>query len=409
MPSELVELKGHIIDSLSLPRVLDAVLAQGGQFEIEEIIVGKTRDDQSCARIRIQAATAEKLESILGYIEKEGANRLDHENARLEPAPKDGVFPDDFYCTTNLPTSVRVAGEWLPVEPIEMDCGIVVENGRAQTVPMNRVLRGQMIVVEHEGVRVEPQQRRESHGVFEFMISTVSSEKPKALMVTEVARRIVETKKQGRKVLLVGGPAIVHAGAGAAVEGMIRDGWIDVLFAGNALALHDIESALYGTALGVSLEEGRPAPHGHEHHLRAVNTIRRVGSIAEAVRQGVLKRGIMRECVLAGVPFVLAGSIRDDGPLPEVITDVLEAQDAMRRQLPGIGLALMVATTLHSVATGNLLPASVEVVCVDINAAVVTKLADRGTHQAMGVVTDAALFMRELADELKEEKPCPAS
>jgi lysine-ketoglutarate reductase/saccharopine dehydrogenase-like protein (TIGR00300 family) len=405
MASETVELKGHIIDTLALPRVLDSILVRGGQFEIVEIEVGKTRTDPSHARIRIEAPTSEVLETILAHIEKEGANRLVQEDVSLKPAPKGGVFPAGFYCTTNLPTSVRVSGEWIPVEPIEMDCGIVVEDGCARAVPMNNARRGQAIVVGHAGVRVESPERRESHSVFEFMTSSVSSEKPKAVIIVDVARRMIETKQAGKKVLLVGGPAIVHAGAGAAVERMIRQGWIDVLFAGNALALHDIECAMYGTALGVSLEEGKPAPHGHEHHLRAVNEIRRVGSIAEAVRQGVLKKGIMRECVLNDVRFVLAGSIRDDGPLPDVITDALEAQDRMRTEIGDVGLALMVATTLHSVATGNLLPASVDVVCVDINPAVVTKLSDRGTHQALGVVTDAALFIRELAEVLAGDQP----
>ena len=403
MPSEVVELKGHIVDSLSLPRVLDGILAQGGQFEIIEITIGKTRNDASRALIRVEAPTQEELENVLVYIEKEGANRLDQQDAKLMPAPKEGVFPDHFYCTTNLPTSIRVEGKWIPVEPIEMDCGIVLKDGKASAVAMNHVKLGDMVVVGHEGVIVESAGKRETHGAFEFMTSEVSSEKPKSLMVAEVARAIVEIKKLGKKVLLVGGPAIVHAGAGEAVAGMIRDGWIDVLFAGNALALHDIESSLYGTALGVYIKEGKPAPHGHEHHLRAVNEIRRIGSIAEAVRQGVIKKGIMRECVLKGVPFVLAGSIRDDGPLPDVITDVLMAQDAMRAQLPGVGLALMVATTLHSIATGNILPASVRVLCIDINSAVVTKLSDRGTHQAVGIVTDAALFMELLANKLKEE------
>lgn len=402
MPSEIVELKGHIVDSLSLPRVLDAVLAQGGEFVIEHISIGKTRSDQSIARIRVEAPTERTLEAVLAYIEKEGANRLDIQDAQLDPAPKDGVFPRRFYCTTNLPTSVRVSEKWVAVEPIEMDCGIVVEDGSARTAPMNKIRSGEMVVVGHSGVRVESPPRRETHGIFEFMSSSVSSEKPKAPIIAEIAQRIAATKKNGGKILLVGGPALVHAGAGNAVEKMIEQGWIDVLFAGNALALHDIEAALYGTALGVSIEEGRPAPHGHEHHLRAVNEIRRIGSIAEAVRQGVLTMGIMRACILAGVPFVLAGSIRDDGPLPEVITDVLQAQDAMRAHISGVGLALMVATTLHSVAVGNLLPASVQVVSVDINPAVVTKLNDRGTQQAVGVVTDASLFICELGRVLEE-------
>ncbi|HOP81457.1 MAG TPA: TIGR00300 family protein, partial [Armatimonadota bacterium] len=217
MPSELVELKGHIIDSLSLPRVLDSILAQDGEFEILEMTVGKTRDDQSRALIRIQAPNDDKLNAVLAYIEQEGANRLEQQDAELVPAPKDGVFPEHFYCTTNLPTSVKVSGKWIPVDRVEMDCGIVIENGQARTTPMNDVRAGQMVVVGHDGIKVETPERRESVGTFEFMTSTVSSEKPKALMVAEVARQIRDTKKAGKKVLLVGGPAIVHAGAGEAV------------------------------------------------------------------------------------------------------------------------------------------------------------------------------------------------
>jgi lysine-ketoglutarate reductase/saccharopine dehydrogenase-like protein (TIGR00300 family) len=404
MASEVVELKGHIIDSLSLPRVLDGIIAQGGEFEIEEMTVGQTREDQSCARIRVSASTSDALEAILAYIEQEGANRFDQTDVKIEPASKDGVFPRGFYCTTNLPTTVRVSGKWIQVEDIEMDCGIVVDDGKARTVAMNHIKKGDMVVIGHDGTRVESPGLRTTPGAFEFMSSSVSSEKPKVLMVHEVARGIIETKRLGKKVLLVGGPAIVHAGAGPAVAGMVRQGWIDVLFAGNALATHDIESAVYGTALGINIEEGKPAPHGHEHHLRTINEVRNAGSIAEAVNQGIITKGIMYECVKKSVPFVLCGSIRDDGPLPDVITDALECQDAMRAHIPGMGLALMVATTLHSVGTGNLLPASVGVVCVDINSAVVTKLADRGTHQAVGVVTDAALFMEELAQVLKGEK-----
>lgn len=395
MVSEIVELKGHIIDTLTLARVLDGIQSWGGEFEIEEMHVGRTNADESWARIRISAPASDVLDSLLSFIEKEGAQRVDLQDVRLEPCEKAGVLPNGFYCTTNQPTAIRVNAEWIPIERMEMDCGIAYEGGKAFTIPMCRARVGQMIVVGHEGIRVDVPRRAGPSGSFEFMSSAISSEKPKTLMVEEVANRIRDVKSRGRKVLLVGGPAIVHAGAGEAVEEMIRDEWIEVLFAGNAFALHDIEYAFYGTALGVSLEKGTPAPHGHEHHLRAVS------SIAEAVRQGVLTKGIMRQCVLKGVPYVLCGSIRDDGPLPEVITDALDAQDAMREQLPDVGLAIMVATTLHSVATGNLLPAEVGVVCVDINPAVCTKLADRGTQQAIGIITDAALFMKELADVLR--------
>ncbi len=404
MVSETIELKGHIIDTHTLARVLDGILSFGGEFEIEEMQVGRTNSDETRARIRVTAPAPDVLDSIVGFIEKEGAHRIELQDAHLEPCEKDGVLPKGFYCTTNLPTSIRVDGAWIPIEQMEMDCGIAYEDGRAFIIPMCRAKRGQMVVVGHDGIRVETPRRASASGSFEFMTSTVSSEKPKTLMVEEVANRIRETKNMGKKVLLVGGPAIVHAGAGAAVEEMIRDEWIEVVFAGNAFALHDIEYSFYGTALGVSLEKGTPTPHGHEHHLRAVNEIRRIGSIAEAVNQGALTKGIMRQCVLKGVPYVLCGSIRDDGPLPEVITDALEAQDAMRKYVPEIGLAIMVATTLHSVATGNLLPAEVGVVCVDINPAVCTKLADRGTQQAIGVITDAALFMKELAEVLKRQR-----
>jgi lysine-ketoglutarate reductase/saccharopine dehydrogenase-like protein (TIGR00300 family) len=403
MSSELIELKGHIIDSLSLPRVLDDILARGGQFEIEEIRVGKTRQEQSYARIRVTARNEHLLEDILAYVEKDGASRVWQWDADLAPAQQDGVFPDDFYCTTNLATEVRVRGHWLPVEDIEMDCGIVVEDDTARTVPMNLVRAGQMVVVGHRGARVEPPERKEAGGAFEFMSSEVSAERPKGLIVREIARAMIETKLRGEKVLLVGGPAIIHSGAGPYVERMIRRGHIDVLFAGNALALHDIESAMFGTSLGVTVKEGRPAAHGHEHHLRAVNAVRRAGGIRQAVERGVLHSGIMHACVEIGIPFVLAGSIRDDGPLPDVITDTLDAQAAMRRELKGVGFALMVATVLHSVATGNLLPARVKVACVDIDPAVVTKLVDRGTVQATGIVTDVGLFLMELDQELRRQ------
>jgi lysine-ketoglutarate reductase/saccharopine dehydrogenase-like protein (TIGR00300 family) len=211
---------------------------------------------------------------------------------------------------------------------------------------------------------------------------------------------IRQTRALGKKVLLVGGPAIVHTGSAAHVATLVREGWVQVLFAGNALATHDIEQALYGTSLGVSLTHGEPIEHGHEHHLRAINAIRRMGGIHGAVASGALKSGIMYECVTAGIPFVLAGSIRDDGPLPEVITDTLVAQDRMRQAIPGVGFALLIATALHSIATGNLLPATVKVVCVDINPATVTKLSDRGTFQTVGLVTDVEPFLRSLVSEL---------
>jgi lysine-ketoglutarate reductase/saccharopine dehydrogenase-like protein (TIGR00300 family) len=297
---------------------------------------------------------------------------------------------------------VRFHGRWIEVDDQEMDCGIVVDRaaGKARCIPMCHVKVGMPIVVGHAGVRVLPVERSREVSMFGFMSSSVSSEKPKSISVQGVVNAMKTTRAEGKKILLVGGPAIVHTGSSGHVARLIREGWVQVLFAGNALATHDIEQALYGTSLGVSLTHGEPIEHGHEHHLRAINTIRRLGGIAQAVEGGVLTSGIMFECVKSGVDLVLAGSIRDDGPLPEVITDMLVAQDRMREAIHGVGFALLIATALHSIATGNLLPARVKVVCVDINPATVTKLSDRGTFQTIGLVTDVEPFLRSLVSEL---------
>ncbi len=406
MASEMIHLEGHVIDSLTLSKVLDILSSyEGVRYEVRHAKIGHTRTETSKFDIQVEAETEELLERVLEEVQQHGAY-FSHADAHLEPAPKDGVFPEDFYSTTNLETSVRVHHRWVPVENIEMDCGIRVwqEDGkwRAATVPMARVKQGDLIVVGHEGIRVTPPERRDPTSVFAFMGSDVSSEKPKERAVRGVAEEVRKAKARGEKVLFVGGPAIIHTGAGPYLEQLIRNGWIDVLFAGNALAAHDIESALYGTSLGVSLDLGSPVTHGHQHHIRAINKIRLLGGLKQAVEQGVLTKGVMYTCIKHNVPFVLAGSIRDDGPLPEVITDVLEAQDAMRAHIPGVGVAIMVATTLHSVATGNMLPASVRVFCVDNDADTVIKLTDRGTHQTFPIVTDCHFFMKELALHLVE-------
>lgn len=403
MPSETVRLDGHIIDSLTLSKVLDTILRDGGQYRIHQFHIGETRADISHAEIEVSAETAETLDHILHLIQQHGAARFMGE-AKTAAAPKDGVFPDGFYATTNLETAVRVEGQWLPVQNIEMDCGIVLEAQSGDTIaecrPMHHVLEGESVVVGDEGVRVHALERPETTDAFAFMGSDVSTERPKERVVAAIAEAMQEAHAQGKKILFVGGPAILHTGAWRQLEGIIAAGWIDVLFAGNALATHDIERALYGTSLGVELATGATTAHGHEHHLRAINTIRSVGSIRKAVEQGILTSGIMHACITHGVPYVLAGSIRDDGPLPDVITDSVAAQDAMRAHVPGVSVAIMVATTLHSVATGNLLPASVRTICVDSDADTVIKLMDRGTHQAFGLVTDCEFFLKELAARL---------
>jgi lysine-ketoglutarate reductase/saccharopine dehydrogenase-like protein (TIGR00300 family) len=408
--TEEIEVRGHIVDSLLLPKILDRILLMGGSFEIRECKIGVRRADPSYARIAIRADNDETLGAILGDLIEHGASPTHPEDVTTVAADIAGAFPEGFYSTTNQPTQVRLKGRWIDVLDQEMDCGIVVERGAAKPrcIPMYRVIVGMPIVVGHAGVRVLPVERSREVSMFGFMSSTVSSEKPKSISVRGVVDAMRETRAERKKILMVGGPAIVHTGSAGHVARLIKEGWIQVLFAGNALATHDIEQALYGTSLGVSLTHGEPIEHGHEHHLRAINTIRRAGGINRAVEAGILTSGIMYECARAGVEVVLAGSIRDDGPLPEVITDILAAQDRMRQAIRGVGFGLLIATALHSIATGNLLPAWVKVVCVDINPATVTKLNDRGTFQTIGLVTDVEPFLRSLAADLALQ-PGPAA
>lgn len=405
---ETVYLQGHIIDSLVLAKVLDLILMMGGTFDLQDIHIGKTREQPSSARIIIRTASRSLLDDILKAIQPHGASVEREADCRTESAPADGVLPDDFYATTHLPTQIRLNGRWLDVDRIEMDLAIMVNETQsaAQAVPMGEVRRGDRIVVGREGVRVIPLQRPEERDVFGFMESQVSAERPHGHIITDIATRMRHLRERHRegqtdsKVLLSGGPAIVHSGGREALTWLIEQGFIHVLFCGNALAAHDMEVDLFGTSLGYGLTAGRTVPHGHEHHLRTINRIRAIGSIEAAVASGVIKQGIMAACVRQGVPLVMSGTIRDDGPLPGMITDSVRAQSAMRAMIPGIGLALLVASTLHSVATGNLLPATVPTVCVDVNPSVPTKLADRGSFQAVGLVMDAASFLTELARAL---------
>ncbi|MBY0523715.1 MAG: TIGR00300 family protein [Gemmataceae bacterium] len=407
---EEVELQGHIIDSLLLPKVLDEILTHGGSYELKDIRVGQKPTDGSYARILVRAASAASLLEILGAIHEHGATPIAQHDCAFVPADMDGAFPVEFYSTTNHRTQVRLQGEWIEVEDQEMDCGILVdpEELAARCVPMVEVRTGDRIVIGRKGLRVLASEATTRQNLFEFMASPVSSEKPKGVTVREIAAAMRRCRAAGEKLLAVLGPAVVHTGGVEHTCRLIRGGFINILFAGNALATHDIEQALYGTSLGVSMDRGLPTEEGHEHHLRAINTIRRLGSIRKAVEHGVLKSGIMYECIKHDIPFVLAGSIRDDGPLPDVVTDALEAQRQMRELIHGVGFCLMMATMLHSIATGNLLPAWVRVACVDINPATVTKLMDRGSIQTVGVVTDAEPFLRALVNELATEGDAPS-
>ena len=404
--SETVEITGHLLDSGVLSRCVDDVRSLGGDYVIERFDVGKDHHDDSYARIRVTADDDQQLDSIVMRLNAYGVNLVHPGEPTLREVTADGVFPLDFYSTTNLDTQVRLDGRWVDVAQPEMDCGLLV-TGEAgsrsvRTVPVSDVRTGDVVVCGAAGVRViQPTPEFADDGqVFEFMNSEVSSEKPQALLVRQIAQEIRAVKESGRKVLWVAGPAVIHTGAAPAMVALVDAGFVDVLFGGNAIATHDIESALYGTSLGVDLSKGRGVEHGHEHHIRAINQIRAAGSIGAAVASGVLTSGVMHAMVRAGKQFVLVGSVRDDGPLPDVVTDVIVGQRRMREALDGVGFAIMVATMLHSVATGNLLPASVPLVCVDINPATVTKLADRGSSQARGVVTDIGLFLEQLANEL---------
>jgi lysine-ketoglutarate reductase/saccharopine dehydrogenase-like protein (TIGR00300 family) len=408
MVRSIVEISGHIIDSLILPKVLDLIVNLGAEFEILKIQVGHRRADRSFARIQIGAATPNELERVLAKIKEHGALPVEteHDSVELRAAPMAGVFPDGFYSTTNLPTAVRVNDRWIDVESIEMDCGIGVDVQamRAQCVPIHRVQPGDLIVVGHHGVKIFPLERQVPRQTFEFMNNAVSTEQPKGFLIREIAESMKRTRQEQGRILVVAGPGLVHTGAARYLVELIERDYVQVLFAGNGLAVHDIESALYGTSLGVNLDKNIRASEGHQHHLRAINEIRKAGGIKQAVEQNVIQRGIFFTCVKKNIDFVLAGSIRDDGPLPDVVTDTLRAQDHMREKAQGVSLALMMATTLHAIATGNLLPATVKTVCVDINPAVVTKLSDRGTFQATGLVTDVEPFLRSLCQHLRDEQ-----
>jgi lysine-ketoglutarate reductase/saccharopine dehydrogenase-like protein (TIGR00300 family) len=408
---EEVEVRGHIIDSLILPKILDVITAGGGTFAIKHITIGQSRHDISNALVEVRARTAEELREIMAQIADHGAVPTALADCLLVEADIAGAFPEGFYSTTNQRTEVRLGGQWIEVAEQEMDCGIVVDEAKqiARCIPMTDVEAGMPIVVGHAGVRVFPEERKMERQAFEFMNSAVSTEKPKGIAIRQVAQELFRIRQNGGKSLLVGGPAIIHTGSGEYVCEMLRSGYITRLFAGNALATHDIEQALFGTSLGVHLDRGDLAEAGHEHHLRAINRIRRAGGIKQAVERGELTSGIMYECVKHDVQFLLAGSIRDDGPLPDVMTDVLVAQRQMRAAIRDVDFCLMIATTLHSIAVGNLLPAWVKVVCVDINPSTVIKLNDRGSFQTVGLVTDVEPFLRALVLELKSLEAAAAA
>ena len=403
--SQEVEVSGHLIDSMILTKIFDKIMNRGGEFEILKLTVGKKKKDSSFAKLLVTGKNAKHLKEITDDIHREGAIPHNEKQVKLKKASKDMVLPDNFYSTTNNDTSIFHNNVWIQVESQMMDKCIVVKKNKAFCVPIRDVKKGDLIVVDDIGVKVVPPQRpRDSANIFAFMGSSSSSERPTQHIAKKVAEDIVQAKKKGGKIILVGGPAIVHTGAANSVAELIRGGYISGVLAGNALAVHDIEYATLGTSLGMYVHDATLAKRGYRNHMDAINAVFKAGSIPKMVQQKKLNSGIFYECVKNKVPFVLASSIRDDGPLPDVITDVAEAQREYKKILKDATIVIMISTMLHSIATGNMLPSNVKVIVVDISQPTVTKLMDRGTWQALGIVTDVGAFLPLVCQEIKKLK-----
>ena len=403
--SREIEVRGHLIDSMILTKIFDTIMDLKGEFQVLEIKIGKRKKDPSYAKILVQARNQKQLDEILEFVYREGATEKFQKVVKLKKSPKNMVLPDNFYSTTNNQTQIFHKKRWMNVGNMMMDKCIVLNSRGAKCVPIRDVKKGDEIVVGETGVKVIPPERpREGMNVFEFMGSSSSSERPTQHIAKRVAEDIHKTKKDGGKIIIVGGPAIVHTGAADSIAKLIRLGFIDAVLAGNALAVHDIEYATLGTSLGMNVDDGTLAIRGHRNHMDAINSVFKAGSISNMVKTKKLKKGIMYECVKRKIPFVLAGSIRDDGPLPDVITDVSLAQKRYKEVLKDAKLVIMVSTMLHSIATGNMLPANVKVIIVDINPPTVTKLMDRGTWQALGIVSDVGAFLPLVTREIEKIK-----
>jgi len=398
--SEVVEAEGHLIDSQLLNVMFDTVVRHDAAFEVLEFRIGRTNDEPSFVSMRVSSKTPSSLTETLEELVGLGCRVARIEDAQTLPADRDGCAPEDFYSTTNHQTFVMHDGQWLAVERQRMDAAIVLERHRAVCRKLREIRRGDVIVCGVRGIKIVPEFQARDRLGFAFMTNEISSERRVETGVARIAAMMRETKAAGETIAVVAGPVVVHTGGASYFCDLIRSGFVDVLLAGNALAVHDVEQALFGTSLGVDLESGRAIEGGHRHHMRAINAIYRAGGLRQAVERGVLKSGVMHECIRRDVKFVLAGSIRDDGPLPDTVMNLIEAQDRYTEALHGVKLVLVLSTMLHGIGVGNMLPAWVRLVCVDINPAVVTKLADRGSSQTIGIVTDVGLFLRQLASAL---------
>ena len=400
---EVVEAEGHLIDSHLMEQIFDKVVESNGRFEVEQFRIGRTNGEPSYLRLRLEAPDRRQMEHLLGQLLPIGCSPVQGIDATLRPVERDRCAPEDFYSTSNHHTFVRLAGDWIEVQNQRMDAMIVVKEGAAYCRRLRDLKAGDMVVTGMHGIRVAPESKERDRLAFAFMSNEISSERQVETAVRQTATLARQTKEQGKTIVAVTGPVVVHTGGVTGLAKLIRGGWIDSVLSGNAMAVHDIESSLFGTSLGIRMADGRQAEHGHRNHMRAINAIYHQGGIAGAVASGRLKSGVMYECLTNNVPFVLAGSLRDDGPLPETITDMNAAQDAYAAQLRSAGLVICLGSMLHSIATGNMLPSWVKIVCVDINPAVATKVSDRGTGQAVGVVTDVGLFLDLLSRELTNE------
>ncbi|QDV07196.1 hypothetical protein Poly30_27150 [Planctomycetes bacterium Poly30] len=397
---ETVTAQGHLIDTQTLDRVFDLIADRGATHEVLQFDIGKRGEDESFVRMKVTAPDRETLDHVIDGIIPYGCEVESARDARWAEAPKDGCVPEDFYSTTNHQTQVRIDGRWVNVGKQRMDAVIVLEEGDPICRKLRDVRQGEQVVCGAGGVRVTFDQPGRKKQTFAFMNNDISSERRVETSLQRVIKIMEEVRKKGERIVVVAGPVVIHTGGIEPFSRLVEAGWIDVLLSGNAIAVHDIENCFFGTSLGVSLEKGVPVEEGHKNHMRAINRINHAGSIAEAVHQGVLTSGLMYSLVKNDVKFVLAGSIRDDGPLPDTVMDLVEAQEQYANELEGAGLVLMLSTMLHSIGVGNMLPSWVHVVCVDINPAVVTKLSDRGSSQTVGIVTDVGLFLQRLADEL---------
>ncbi|MBA2306051.1 MAG: TIGR00300 family protein [Acidobacteria bacterium] len=400
--TEIVEAEGHLIDSQLMNAMFDTVVRHDAAFDVLEFRIGRTNDEPSFVSMRVTSRTLAALAAVLEELVSLGCRVANAENAHIVLADRDGCAPEDFYSTTNHRTSVRIGGGWVQVDRQRMDAAIVIDEGRPACRKLREIRAGDAVVCGIHGIKVVPEFQARDRLGFAFMSNEISSERRVEAGVVRIAAMMRAAKQAGERIAFVVGPVVVHTGGGAYFCDLIRHGYVDVLLAGNALAVHDAEHALYGTSLGVDMESGRAIEGGHRHHMRAINTIYRAGGLRPAVASGVLGSGVMFECIRRSVDYVLAGSIRDDGPLPDTVMDLVEAQDRYTASLEGVTLVLVLSTMLHGIGVGNMLPAWVPLVCVDINPAVVTKLADRGSSQTIGIVTDVGLFLRQLASALDD-------